>query len=63
MEKSNKILIGLGIIGLVVLASGEQNKSNKKYNSSVYSSWEEERIDELEADVSYLIDKLEKRKY
>ena len=53
-----------GIIFLVIIAAVILNscsKSGKSYNSDVYSSWEEEKIDELEADLAdqrLLIDQL-----
>ena len=37
------------------------DKTKKPYHSSVYSSWEEEQIDELRADLNYLEEKLEEK--
>ena len=43
-------IIFLVIIAVVILNSC--SKSGKSYNSDVYSSWEEEKIDEIEADLA-----------
>ena len=48
------VIIGGLLFGVLL----DSPKSKKSYNSSVYASWEEERIDRLEADVAYLYDKL-----
>jgi hypothetical protein len=59
LTKSSWFLIGMGCLILICLSNSKKN--NKPYHSDVYSSWEEERIDELEADMAYLMDALEKR--
>ncbi len=61
MEKIDKKILW-AILGIIILnAIFKNDKPPKPYHSEVYSSWEEEKIDELECDVAYLLDKLEKK--
>jgi septal ring factor EnvC (AmiA/AmiB activator) len=48
------------IAGAIILNSC--SKSKKPYNSDVYSSWEEERIDELESELADQCQKEEESK-
>lgn len=47
------------VIFIIILGALTQKKSYKSYNSEVYSSWEEEQLDECRADINYLLDKLD----
>ncbi len=59
--ENNKVFY-LILAGILLLAATK--KSSKPYHSEVYSSWEEEQIDEMRADLNYLEEKLEgKHKY
>lgn len=53
-------IIALSVI-FIIASALQKDKKDKPYHSDVYSSWEEERIDELECDVAYLMEKLEKK--
>lgn len=52
---------GIAIFILILLIT-KSNTSQKPYHSDVYSSWEEEQLDELRADMNYYDDQLEKLK-
>lgn len=58
-KETNTSNILLWVIAIVIMLAAvkKELKSNKPYHSDVYSSWEEERIDELECDIAYLMDR------
>lgn len=48
------------VLGILILSAAK--KYERPYHSSVYSSYEEEQMDEMNADINYLLDKLERIK-
>lgn len=61
-EKENQSISWFwGLIALIIFFNIGKKITSKPYHSDVYSSWEEERIDELECDMAYIMDKLEKK--
>jgi len=59
MEIKKILLIVVCVIGyLSILSFGK--KTQKPYHSEVYSSWEEEQLDECRADINYLYHQIDK---
>lgn len=58
-DKDSLLLHWVIFIVFAFIAVYYFKNENKEYDSSVYSSWEEQEIDALQAEVANLTDKLE----